>query len=169
MAGGDDQRLGPGPRAKQRSDALASVPDITAITRRGTRAGLARMANEHRLCHADGWQVHRYAEMGGNAKPTGVGDTLAIDHNQVRQGAQLLPGHLNRRKLAEREEPRYIGQRRVDFCPPLLDQGQSGPAQDNDGGANPLSKARSGAINAGDDGHRTETSLLLHAQSELPL
>ena len=76
----------------------------------GFGSRISVVANEARLGAADRWQIEKQAKVGGDTKTARVGDSVAIEHEQVWSSAEPFPGLEEGRCLTEAEQTGNVGE-----------------------------------------------------------
>ena len=103
MALRDEYRLYPVARPENSADLPLlmdqSRPLPSILTNRRVRP------DEARLGAADRGPIEDQPQVRGEADPSGVGDSLAVEENEIGLSAQLREGRDQRRSLAESEKP----------------------------------------------------------------
>lgn len=109
VADGDEQRFDIGSGSQDGADDILGFGVVEVFE---TTFGFGRFfisADQAALGAADGGFVEEQAQMGGDAHPAGVGDSLAVDHEAVRLDVELFDGRQAGRRFAERQQAGDIG------------------------------------------------------------
>lgn len=107
VAAGDEYRLDPGTRAQDRANHFLLMAQRCPRTPARGRGCI--LPHQARFCHPDGGQPADQAQVAGHTKPPRMGIAVAVAQQQIH-GRQRRQGLQNSRRLAERQQPRYIGQ-----------------------------------------------------------
>ena len=110
VADGDEEGAAAGLAAHHGADNLALVLERRPIA--GQWPGLGEAAEQARLGDADGRQIQEHAQVAGEAEAPGMGQALAVDHDEIGRLVQHGQGSQGYRDLAEGEKAGAVGEGR---------------------------------------------------------
>ncbi len=108
VADRDEERAAAGLGAQHRTHDLAFVLERRPVASSRSRLGVA--AEQARLGNTDGRQVQQHAQMAGEPEPPGMGEALAVHHEEIGGQGEQPQGRDGHRHLAEGKKARAIGE-----------------------------------------------------------
>jgi hypothetical protein len=107
VADRDEEGAAAGLTAHDGADDLALVFERRPVT--GQRPWLGEAAEQPRLGDADGRPVQEHTQVAGEAEAPGMGEALAVDHDEFGRLVQHRQGRQGYRHLAEGEKAGAVG------------------------------------------------------------
>jgi hypothetical protein len=113
-----------------------------SIDERGVTSGFwsrfLKFPNKKALRAPDRWKIEKKAEMACDAKSPRMGESLAVDHDDIGDGVEVVPCFKHSRRLPERKKPRNVREDYLrDGCP-TRNFNKLGKLQDHDAGVDDI-------------------------------
>ena len=152
VADGDEERAAAGLGAHDGADDLTLVLERRPVA--GQWPGLGEAAEQARLGDTDGGEIQEHPQVAGEAEAPGMGQALAVDHDEIRRLAEHGQGRQGYRDLAEGEKARAVGKGRGPGDQSTLHELQAPGIETDRSGEGGLAAPAEVDVDAGDPARR---------------